>query len=118
MLPSYEQTTDVTASERHASEYEVDNTHINSVHSWTSLLGKNVFHEQVQQSKDAQRKRIKYETETGGKYEHRKYRDIWGMAQKHSHNTSEEQIASQHIDTKKKGLFVLHKHQRNMHLIP
>ena len=40
VLPSYEQTKDVTASERHASEYEVDNTHINSVHSWTLVLGK------------------------------------------------------------------------------
>ena len=51
LLPSCEQTKDATASERHASEYEVENTHINSVHSCTSVLGKHMFHEQMQQSK-------------------------------------------------------------------
>ena len=55
----------------------------------------------MQLSKDGQKKRIKYETETSWEYEHRKYRDAWAKAQKCSHNTPEEQIASQQIDTKK-----------------
>ena len=92
MLPSYEQTKDVNDCERHASEYEVDNTHINSVHSWTLVLGKYVFHEQMQLSKDAQRKRIKYEIETPWEYEHRKHRDTQSKTGKHSHCTAEEQI--------------------------
>ena len=61
-----------------------------------------MFNKQMQQSKDAERKRFKHETETPLEYEHRKYRDTWAKAQKHSHYTPEEQIASQQIDTKRR----------------
>ena len=40
-----------------------------------------------------------------------------GTAQKHSHYTPEEQIASQQIDIERRRLLMLHKYQRNMHLI-
>ena len=66
------------------------------------ILHKQAFHKQMQQRKDAQRKRIKHETETSLEYEHRKYRDTWAKAQKHPHYTPEKQISFQQIDTKRR----------------
>ena len=76
-----------------------------------------MFHEQIQQSKDAQRKMIKYETETPWEYEYRKYRDTQAKAEKHSHYTAEEQIILNRYTQRGEGLLVLCKQHRKMYLL-